>query len=48
MITRPEPTNYDFYQHINDPEYDPDDWDEEVYRDDLAKWMDHLGMAYTD
>lgn len=39
-VSRPNPINYDFYYHVDDPEYDPDDWDEEVYYDDLQKWME--------
>ena len=39
-VSRPNPINYDFYHHVDDPGYDPDDWDEEVYYDDLQKWME--------
>ena len=37
-VSRPNPINYDFYYHVDDPEYDPDDWDEEIYYDDLQGW----------
>ena len=40
MLRRPYPMNYDFYHHVDDPGYDPDDWDEEVYHEDLRKWME--------
>lgn len=39
-FSRPNPMNYDFYNHVNDPGYDSDDWDEEVYHEDLQKWME--------
>ena len=39
-LSRPNPMNYDFYYHVDDSEYDADDWDEEVYYEDLQKWMD--------
>ncbi len=40
MLRRPYPMDYDFYYHVNDPGYDPKDWDEDVYREDLQKWME--------
>ena len=36
MLRRP----YPMYYHVNDPVYNPVDWDEDVYHEDLRKWME--------
>jgi len=36
--TKPDPETYDFWLVRNEPGYDPDDFDEEAYWDDLHDW----------